>query len=276
MSEAQEKGDKEALFELVGDEFVPSEFTRGPWRGDAQHGGPPAALLMRSCEVLVGRNEFLSQFEIELQKPVPLRPLRVEVERLDVSGRVARLRAGLYDGEGLVASMSALVLSMSTLGAPDWLLDEATSALPPPTVEVTESGPPRFSQKGLTTFHRNAVQHELRNGSFKDAGPCLDWVRLRLPVVKGDEPSGLQRLAALADFGSGISALFDVGSPFGLINTNLVVAIHRVPVGEWISLDAVSYLGERGTGLAVTELGDAHGRLGVATQCLLGHEGRSA
>ncbi len=263
-----------ALFTVDGDGFVPSDFTRGPWRADAQHGGPSAALLVRAIEELVGDRELVSQFEIELTKPVPLQRLTVEAERVDVSARVSRVRAGLYaDGEA-VASATALVLAMSELGPPDWVREEVVAALAP--AEVIESGGPRYASRGLTTFHRNAVQHELRRGSFKDAGPALDWIRLRLPVVDGERTSPLQRLAALADFGSGISSVYAVGSPSGLINTNLVVAIHRAPIGEWISLDATSYLGEGGTGLAVTAIGDVRGGIGVATQCLLGHQGRSS
>jgi hypothetical protein len=34
----------EALFILDRDRLVPTELVRGPWRPDAQHGGPPAAV----------------------------------------------------------------------------------------------------------------------------------------------------------------------------------------------------------------------------------------
>ena len=33
-----------------GGHFVSSELTRGPWDADAQHAGPPAALLARALE----------------------------------------------------------------------------------------------------------------------------------------------------------------------------------------------------------------------------------
>jgi hypothetical protein len=35
----------EAFFHRDGDRYVPTELTRGPWSAEAQHGGPPAALL---------------------------------------------------------------------------------------------------------------------------------------------------------------------------------------------------------------------------------------
>jgi len=40
----------DAFFESDGDGFVPTELTRGPWDPDAQHAGPPAALLGREIE----------------------------------------------------------------------------------------------------------------------------------------------------------------------------------------------------------------------------------
>src|SRR3989442_1041655 len=42
----------DALFERDGARFVPSELCRGPWSPEAQHGGPPAALLARAAEPL--------------------------------------------------------------------------------------------------------------------------------------------------------------------------------------------------------------------------------
>ena len=39
-----------AFFELDGDQFRPTVLTRGPWRPEHQHGGPPAALMARAIE----------------------------------------------------------------------------------------------------------------------------------------------------------------------------------------------------------------------------------
>ena len=71
-----------ALFAVDEDHFVPSEFTRGPWRADAQHGGPPSALLGYVTNALIEPNEVLTHIEVELVAPVPLVPLRMSTERV--------------------------------------------------------------------------------------------------------------------------------------------------------------------------------------------------
>ena len=43
----------------------------------------------------------------------------------------------------------------------------------------------------------------------------------------------------------------------------------RHPQGEWICLDARTYLGANGCGLAESTLFDAHGLIGRATQSLV-------
>lgn len=259
----------EALFILDGDTFVPSEFTRGPWRPDAQHGGPPSALLGFLTEPHVEADEFLTHIEVELVRPVPLSPLHVTVVRERASGRVYRIGAELHSRDLLVARSNALALRRSEIAEAGWQSEPIPASDPPSEHLVID--PPRWASGGLTAYHRNAVEHRITEGSFGDPGPAVDWIRLRMPVVADHEPTWLQRTLAAADFGSGISALYGPDSAFGLINANLTVSVHRAPEGEWISVDALTQTGAQGTGLCVSRLGDLDGPFGIATQSLLGY-----
>ena len=63
-----------------------------------------------------------------------------------------------------------------------------------------------------------------------------------LDVVAGEQPSGVQRAAAAADFGNGVSG----GLPydrFTFINPDLTIHLLRPPVGEWIGMRAASFYG---------------------------------
>ncbi len=42
----------DAFYERDGERFLATELTRGPWDPDAQHAGPPAALLGRDVAVV--------------------------------------------------------------------------------------------------------------------------------------------------------------------------------------------------------------------------------
>ena len=259
----------EGLFTFDGASYHPSEFTRGPWRPDAQHGGPPSALLAALCEVHVEGAEFLAQLNIGLLRPVGLTELTGSAERRKVSGRVAEIVAELHDGTETVARATALVLAETNLGEPEWQAEEQPPTEPPSPDHAVE--PPRWASGDVTTYHRNAVEHRFTEGSFRTPGPAVDWMRLRMPVIEGVAPTGLQRVAAAADFGSGISAVYGPKASVGLINANLTIAFVRAHVGEWVSVDAITHVGPQGTGLGVTRLGDSDGLVAIATQSLLGY-----
>lgn len=259
----------DGLFAFDGERYHPSEFTRGPWRADAQHGGPPSGLLAGLCEPHVEDGEFLAQLHIELLRPVRLTPLEPVVERIRVSGRVGRIVAEIHDENEPVARCTAMALTESELATPDWV-NEGEPATEPPSEDAVVD-PPRWASGDVTTYHRNAVEHRFTEGSFRAPGPAVDWMRLRLPLIAGRRTTGLERLAAAADFGSGISAVYGSTSPVGLINANLTINRIRSNAGEWVSLDATTHVG-KGTGLGVTRLGDINGLAAVATQSLLGYQ----
>ena len=115
-------------------------------------------------------------------------------------------------------------------------------------------------------FSPDAIEVRFAHGRF-GGGNSTAWFRLRVPVVEGETPSPLQRLAAAADFGNGISAPVS-WDHFMFINPDLTIYIEREPVGEWICLEATTRIPPDGVGLAESVLYDERGRVGRATQAL--------
>jgi hypothetical protein len=256
-----------ALFTIDGDQLVPSRLTTGPWRPDAQHGGPPSALLGRATEAELRDDEMVARISVELVKPVPLEPVRVTAERLAVSRRVTHVDAHIRSGGTTVARSTSVVLRTGELPEPRWRPqpDPAWSVAPPEAIVR----PPGFGVAEATTFHQDAVEHRVTSGGFGEAGPATSWVRMLYPVVEGEPTSPLCTVLAAADFGSGISSVFWQTDGTGLINADLTLALTRPPVGEWVRLQSQTTVGP-GIGLAVTQLGDHLGPIGVGTQSLLG------
>jgi hypothetical protein len=111
---------------------------------------------------------------------------------------------------------------------------------------------------------------EFRNvsGHFAVPGPATAWLRLRVPVLAGEEPSPLQRVMAAADFGNGLSGILDFRE-YIYINPDLTVYLHRLPIGEWVCLEAVTDAGDKGVGIAQSRLWDGTGHIGRSIQSLL-------
>lgn len=254
-----------ALFVPDGARLVPTELTRGPWRPDAQHGGPPSALLGRAVEAeATARDGQVARVGVELVRPVPLDPLAVSTRAQPVSRRVTHVEAELATADGVVARARALVLHVTAM---EPVTEPGPRDLPGPGGEAP--APAWMVDDGVPAYHRDAVEHRFALGGFGQPGPAVDWIRLRVPLVAGEATSGLCRALAVADFGSGVSAVFGEGASVGLINADLTLALHRPPTGEWVRLASTTRLGPEGVGLCTTELGDLDGPVGVASQSLL-------
>ena len=76
------------------------------------------------------------------------------------------------------------------------------------------------------------------------------------------------RATLTGDFCNGISSVLDFRR-WTFINGDLTISLARLPVGEWILLDAQTWLGDQGTGLAFARLGDERGYFGRAVQSLV-------
>jgi hypothetical protein len=261
----------DALFVPDGDRFVPTQWTRGPWSPHSLHGGPPSALLARGFERHPGIiGGHLSRITIELLKPVPLEPLRVEVRTARGGKRVELLEASLSAPDGVVARASA------------WRIAPVTAAvgavpLPNPTVlgDPETATPMPFDEIGYGSFGTAIEARVLTTGqgdapgrALGNGGPRTVWFRLRLPLVAAEETSPTCLAVALADFGNGISSAIDFAR-FVFINPDLTVYLHRLPVGEWVALDAATWMTAGQGAMAESALHDTTGRVGRSVQTLL-------
>jgi hypothetical protein len=244
-----------------GERWQATRHTAGPWSEQAQHGGPPSALLARAVERCAPRQDLVvARVTVEILGAVPVGEIAVRARVLRPGRSVELVEAVLTAAGRDVARAAA------------WRVRRAQG----PTVAARIDPPPplppgRGSQAavpaGWVDGYLSAVEWREVAGSFAEPGPCTSWTRLRYPLVPDEEPSGLQRVLAVADSGNGLSAELDIGSFF--INPELTVHLHREPVGEWVCVDAVTTVTPGGAGLATTALSDVDGPVGVGAQSLL-------
>jgi hypothetical protein len=258
----------DAIFTRDGDVYVPTELARGPWSPEAQHGGAPAALLARLVERCDGGEAmFVSRLTIELLRPVPISPLTARARLLRPGRKVQLVESSLWSGETEVARCTGLRIRRTELPIPAELLRS------PPPPQPPSSGkpglPPWAAQVQYRAFHSAGVEHRFVAGSFEQPGPATDWIRLRVPLIAGEETSPLSRVAAAADFGNGVSWVVSRTDGYSFINPDLTIYLHRYPVGDWVCLDAVTSVQPHGVGLAESRLFDEQGIIGRAAQSLL-------
>lgn len=253
-----EQAEPDAIFDRAGDVFVPTAAAIGPWDPNALHGGPVAMLLARSIESIPTPERMdVVRLTVELLKPVRLLPLTAEVA-VERPGRRVQLMGATLMQEGLdVARARALRVRHADLGVD-------TSSAPAP------AGPggrePYNGSWPSPGYFSLGVELRAIAGHFLEPGPASQWVRLKLPVVAGEEPTPLQRVAAAADFGNGISSVLD-WTQHVFINPDLTIHLLRQPVGEWVAMDSRTEIGP-GYGLAQSTLYDERGEIGRSLQSL--------
>jgi hypothetical protein len=249
-----------AFYVPEGDRFIPTELTRGPWSPEAQHAGPPAALVARAIESLDGENLQLARFTMDVLRPVPLTPLRVEARAIR-SGRSTQLaEASLSDDDGEIARARAWRIA----GDPrqEVELDAVPFGRP------SESPPAPFFDPGWKPSYFEATEWRHASGSVAEPGPAAIWMRLRCALVEGEEPSPAARVLVVADSGNGISWTLPFETTL-FINTEITVHFARMPEGEWVCLDARTRVGPAGVGFAESVLWDERGLIGRGAQALL-------
>lgn len=253
----------EAFYVPDGGRFVPTELTRGPWSADAQHGGPPAALLGRAVERLEPSDEMaVARFSLELFRPVPLRQLDVKARIVRPGRRVQYAEAVLSDDDGEIARASAWRIRPAEGAVAEVDLDP----LPFPAPDHAPESPPWSPPWGESYF--TAMEWRSARGSWLEPGPTAMWMRLRVPVVAGEGIAALDRVLTAADSGNGISWVVNMGTHL-FVNTELTVHLVRPAGGDWVCLDARTRLGPRGIGVAESVLWDERGRFGSGAQSLL-------
>jgi hypothetical protein len=252
----------ECFYKPEGDLYVSTELTRGPWDPEAQHAGPPAALLGREVERLEDAAEFqVARITFDIMRAVPIAPLRVEARVIRPGRRVQLVEGSLSDGEGEVMRATAWRLRTGPVQLPE--LPEAEA---PPGPEAGEHRD--FPPTGQEVGYHTAMEYRFLEGAFQEPGPAKVWMRMRHPLVAGEQPSPLQRVLTAADSGNGVSVTLD-WRRYLFINVDLSVHLERMPIGEWVCLDAVTLPQPNGVGVADTLLLDERGRIGRALQSLL-------
>ena len=255
---------QEAFYERDGDRYAATELTRGPWDPGAQHAGPPAALLGREIERLEAAEGFqVGRVTFEILRSVPIAPLRIDSRVLRPGRKVQLVEASLSGEDGELMRATAWLLRTATLDLPDEALADDE---PPPG--PGEGRAPEFFPTGQDVGYHTAMEFKAVAGAFLEPGPATFWLRMRHPLVAGEEPSALQRALIAADVGNGISAVLDWREHL-FVNVDLTVHLERMPEDEWVCVDAITRPQPSGIGIAESVLFDRRGRIGRAAQTLL-------
>ncbi|MDH3300642.1 MAG: thioesterase family protein [Acidimicrobiia bacterium] len=251
--------------------FVGNDAARGPWDPTSCHAGPPTALVARACEQVVagvdadrnGGGRLLVRLTVDLARPIPIDGFTISAT-VDRAGRTtAASSAVLADLEGGVR-VQAFGLHLQP--SDDHPYPSPGQATP----DLADSEPGGFPIQrmghGLPGFS-SGVEMRYPPGQDRKPGPTTAWMRT-IPVLPDEEPSGFQRICALADSGNAIGRNAEPDE-IAFVNPDLTITLHREPDGEWFGSEVISHWQPNGIGLADALLFDHLGPVGRAVQTIL-------
>lgn len=249
--------------------FEASEHVASPWGNKMHHGGPLAALAVRSMEQLGERegapsSSRLSRVTMNMLGAVPITQLRTRAWTIRPGRRIALLGASIEmlgrDGEWVpVIAAEGWRLATQETG-------DAQHQTVPELNFIPESGgyPEAWPPGGFAaTLAWGGMSNEARRGA-----PTQVWATMHHALVEGETATALQEVIAISDCANGIGARLDP-SEFTFLNTDLAIHLHHPPTGSWFGMEAETTIGPDGIGLSHAVLHDANGPIGRVTQNLL-------
>jgi hypothetical protein len=242
------------------DIFKATILTQGPWDPHFQHGGPPAALLVRQMEHCSPQADMvLSRLTVDILGPVPIATFHAHAHIIRPGRNVELLEAFLEQED------------RTLMHATGWRI-RAASERPAATErefapDIPQQETPPITDPAWKCGYLDGTEWRFARGGFLMPGPATAWSRLRYPLVAGEETSPVQRLTVVADAANGISSPLDIRE-WQFVPPGLTIHMVRPPASEWICLDAVTHIQPEGTGLTLTTIYDRQGMVGHAAQSL--------
>jgi acyl-CoA thioesterase len=188
-------------------------------------------------------------------------PLTLQTDVLREGRKIQLCAVKLFAGGVLVVSATVLKIKIRALTLPHEVADQPVDV---PGPDQSRPDQPGSSSSPFVT----GISVRAARGRFGVPGPGAIWYRVDRPLVEASPVSQAMRAVVAADFCNGTSAALDFRH-WTFINADLTVSFAREPRGEWILVDAESWIGPDGAGLAIARLADQNGYFGRTVQSLV-------
>lgn len=250
----------DSVFRVTGADVATSPYAAGPWDETMQHGSAPAALMIWAAERIETPVPMrIARLTLDLMRPVPVAPLTIATQVLRQGRKIQLCEVRLLDRDVEVARASILKVRASEPPLPDHISDPPLDVAPPDEC------------RAFTEFHKNPFTSGLSVRTNRAhlieprGGPV--WFRIEREMIAGEPLSQAMRAVVAADFCNTTTPLDFREWLF--LNADLSVNLAREPIGEWILLNAETWIGPGGAGIAAGRLADRHGYFGRAVQSLV-------
>lgn len=252
----------EGVYRLEGSRAITDAVAGGPWDKTMQHGSPPSALIAAMADAIPTAAPMrIARLTVDLMRPVPVAPLEIKTSVLREGRKIQLCNVDLFADGQLAVRGTVLKIRRTGYPLPETVRGE------PVTLPGPETGHIAHGKMTETPF-LTCLSMSVVKGGFNQPGPGAAWFRIELPIIAGQANSAAMRAVVASDFCNGLSSVLDFKS-WTFINADLSISLARDPVGEWVLLEAETWLGPDGGGIASAKIGDRSGYFGRAVQSIV-------
>lgn len=230
-------------------EFLPTNFAQSHWGDDHLNGPAVVGLAARALEHVYGSADFVpARLTVDLFKAARGVPTATSVRLVRDGRRVRNAECDIVQG-GVVVAHATMVQyrrSAPPHGA-EWT--ETTGFTPPTDIDGSARiyvGNVDGQWSGSAAAQQNTSRKRLYNRS--------------IDVLAGEENSPFVNAVTVAEGTSLVTNLGTAG--VGYINGDVTVALARLPISEWIGVQADSHLAVDGVATGTATLFDEAGAFG--------------
>lgn len=251
-------------FHVDGDALVPTEWAGSPW-SPTQLGGPAVCgLFARALERFVPVGFLPIRLTVDMFSPVLKQPVFVQVEVMRQGSRIVVVDALIVqDGTPRARAAAVIAAQADNPRGETWHADPGALLDPPDRVAVAGGNVPLFrsgDHPWSTDYRTN--QNSLRKSIWQD----------QATLVAGEQNSGFVLAAMVAE---NTSMVCNWGSDgVGFINSDLTVALARMPETPDFGLIAIDQLLGAGVAVGSAYLFDRAGVFGISTVTALSNTRR--
>lgn len=250
--------------------LVPQDIARSLWKADQMHGVATSGALGRAVENAVaaaGRDDLRpARFTVDLFRAPSMGPCALDATVVREGSRLMLVDATLSQDGELRARATGLFLKASENPAgAAWLPTDAPAPPPLDVAEVTDEPRVPFFHSPQAGWSQNFADHQ-------NDGRKQTW-QTALPIVVGEKPSPFQGLAGAADSTSMVCNWGSNGVEY--INTDVNLAISRIPISLEIGIAALSRSVHDGIAVGTGIVFDRAGIIGTSTVTALANSRRA-
>ncbi|MET0371505.1 MAG: hypothetical protein ABW039_09030 [Sphingobium sp.] len=251
------------FFARDGALYVPLEPTHGYWKHDSLHGRAIVGLIGYEMERVHGADGLVPvRYNVDMHKLARFAPVAIETRVIRDSARL-RLVEAVMLLDGVEHARAQCQFLRAAEAPPGRVWAPAPWDAPPPDALT-----PLPVGKLPRLFDWIPI-----SGKLGHYAPRQMWMREHYDLVEGEPLTPWSRVTLAADFASPWTHGGDAGIRY--INTDVVVQVHRMPVGEWIGFEASGHEASQAIAVGQCRIYDVEGPLGYVFCTALANERRA-